>query len=80
MQEKERERKALEARSRDFNIGKYLYERGQYPEAAAAFTKALDAEGPFSQLGGEVQLWLALAYQVGPGVFPWVSHPLLLVA
>jgi tetratricopeptide (TPR) repeat protein len=64
LQEREAERLAKEARSIDFNRGKYLYERGQYQEAVAALTKALDAEGPFSQLGGEVQLWLALSYQV----------------
>eukprot|EP00884_Botryococcus_braunii_P009122 jgi/Botrbrau1/18210/Bobra.53_1s0069.1 len=62
-EEREAERLAKEARSVDFNRGKYFYERGQYPEAVAALTKALDNEGPFSQLGGEIQLWLALAYQ-----------------
>lgn len=29
------------------------------------FLAALDKSGPFSKLGGDVQMWLALAYQVG---------------
>ena len=30
----------------------------------AFLTQALDREGPFSPMGGEIQLWLALGYQV----------------
>ena len=32
-----------------------------------ALEAALDKEGTFSQLGGEIQMWLALAYQVSVG-------------
>lgn len=39
-------------------------EKGQYPASVALLEKALREEGPFSQLGGEIQMWLALAYQV----------------
>jgi tetratricopeptide (TPR) repeat protein len=46
-----------------FVYGKKAYERGQYPAATQAFERALDEEGPFTGLGGEIQLWLALAYQ-----------------
>ncbi len=37
----------------------------QYPTSVELLTRALDAEGPFSALGGEIQLWLALGLQVG---------------
>lgn len=46
-----------------FKQGKLAYARGQYPASVVLLEIALDEEGPFSQLGGEVQLWLALAYQ-----------------
>ena len=36
----------------------------QYPTSVELLTRALDAEGPFSALGGEIQLWLALGLQV----------------
>ena len=45
-------------------LGKYAYERGQYQKAVEALEEALDREGPFTQLGGDIQLWLALAYNV----------------
>jgi hypothetical protein len=51
-------------RYQEFTLGKLAYEKGQYPDSVQFFTQALDKEGPFSPLGGEVQLWLALAYQV----------------
>jgi hypothetical protein len=47
-----------------FAQGKVAYERGQYPASARLLEQALNEEGPFTQLGGEIQLWLALAYQV----------------
>jgi len=46
-----------------FKQGKLAYARGQYTASVVLLEIALDQEGPFSQLGGEVQLWLALAYQ-----------------
>ena len=60
--------KKLEAekaeRYREFTLGKYAYGKGQYQFSTQLFTAALDREGPFSPMGGEIQLWLALAYQV----------------
>lgn len=57
-------RREREARSLLFNQGKEAYARGAYPNSALLLERALDEEGPFTPLGGEVQLWLALAYQV----------------
>lgn len=48
-------------------MGKYAYERGRYQDAVLALELALNKEGPFSQLGGDIQMWLALAYQVSAG-------------
>lgn len=56
-------RKEKEARAVKFSQGKIAYERGQYDTAAKLFETALNEEGPFTQLGGEIQMWLALAYQ-----------------
>ena len=52
------------AKQREFMLGKLAYGKGQYNNSVQLFTQALDREGPFSPLGGEIQLWLALAYQV----------------
>jgi hypothetical protein len=52
------------ARYREFTLGKLAYEKGEYPRAVQFLTQALDREGPFSPTGGEIQLWLALGYQV----------------
>lgn len=46
-----------------FSLGKLAYERGNYTASLELLEKALDEEGPFTILGGEIQLWLALAYQ-----------------
>ncbi|CAL8463999.1 g3534 [Coccomyxa elongata] len=51
------------AKQREFTLGKLAYGKGQYNSSVQLFTQALDKEGPFSPLGGEIQLWLALAYQ-----------------
>ena len=64
-QEKARAKAAELERSREFSVGKYAYERGRYQDAVVALEEALNKEGPFSQLGGDIQMWLALAYQVG---------------
>jgi hypothetical protein len=40
------------------------YERGEYPQSVALLEQALKDVGEYSVVGGEVQLWLALAYQV----------------
>jgi tetratricopeptide (TPR) repeat protein len=55
--------KEKEERSALFTQGKVAYSRGQYPRSAALLESALNEEGPFTLLGGEMQLWLALAYQ-----------------
>eukprot|EP00887_Chlorella_sp_A99_P000247 scaffold13.g247.t1 len=52
-----------EARAVKFKQGKTAYARGQYPASVALLESALNEEGPLSLLGGEIQLWLALAYQ-----------------
>ena len=52
------------ARYREFSLGKLAYAKGDYPTSVQYFTAALDREGPFSPMGGEIQLWLALGYQV----------------
>ena len=48
----------------EFEAGKELYGVGRYVEAEEIFMQALDLSGPYTKLGGEIQLWLALAYQV----------------
>lgn len=64
MQEAERQRREQAAKNKQFFLGKLAYGKGRYPESARLFEIALDKEGPFSKLGGEIQLWQALAYQV----------------
>lgn len=44
--------------------GKRAYEKGLYQDSVRLFEKALNEEGWMSRLGGDIQLWLALAYQV----------------
>lgn len=56
-------RREREARAAKFTAGKAAYARGQYPTSVTLLEAALEEAGPFSQLGGEVQMWLALAYQ-----------------
>lgn len=51
------------AKREKFTLGKLAYERGEYSASTQFLEAALNDEGPFSVLGGEVQLWLALAYQ-----------------
>ena len=64
IQEAELQRREQAAKSKQFSLGKLAYGKGLYPESARLFEVALDKEGPFSKLGGEIQLWQALAYQV----------------
>ena len=66
-QEAELQRKEQAAKNKQFALGKLAYGRGLYPESVRLFEIALDKEGPFSKLGGEIQLWQALAYQVCSG-------------
>ncbi len=46
------------------DLGKEAYACGEYAAAVKLLEKAVEEVGPDSQLGGEAQLWLALAYQV----------------
>ena len=41
------------------------YERGEYPESVAALEQAVQDVGADTNMGGDAQLWLGLAYQVG---------------
>lgn len=58
----EADARAKAEKARKFEVGKALYAKGMYPQSVRALIVALDAEGPFTQLGGEIQLWLALAH------------------
>ena len=63
LQRAEELRQEREQRAVKFGQGKAAYARGWYAASVALFEQALNEEGSLSQLGGEVQLWLALAYQ-----------------
>ncbi|KAK9844603.1 hypothetical protein WJX74_004472 [Apatococcus lobatus] len=47
----------------NFERGKHAYSHGRYAAAVASFKRALDEEGPFTGMGGDIQMWLALAYE-----------------
>ena len=49
-----------------FVAGRKYYERGNYEDATMLFVQALKEQsgGGDSRLGGDIQLWLGLAYQV----------------
>ena len=49
------------------------YERGEYPESVAALEQAVQDVGADTNMGGDAQLWLGLAYQVG-GWVVWMSE------
>ena len=63
-----------------FALGKKAYEKGQYVASSELLYQALEeADGPYTHLAGDIQLWLGLAYQVphllasiaiSPGVAP----------
>ncbi|CAG9465607.1 unnamed protein product [Pedinophyceae sp. YPF-701] len=59
----QKQREAEAPGTQEFVIAQKLYERGRYPEAVKMFERALDESGPFNRRGGDIQLWLALAYQ-----------------
>jgi tetratricopeptide (TPR) repeat protein len=46
-----------------FNLGKQALERGFPQDAIQALETALDQSYPQSYLGGEIQIWLATAYE-----------------
>ena len=45
-----------------FQAGIYSFERGNYQSAIAQFQQALSAVNEKTQIGGEIQIWLANAY------------------
>ena len=49
-----------------FVAGRKCYEKGLYTDSVALFQQALSDQhgGRDSRLGGDIQLWLGLAYQV----------------
>ena len=64
MQEAEELRRLKEVNNVKFSQGKKAYSIGQYMASMLLFQEALQKEGEYSALGGEIQLWLALAFQV----------------
>ncbi|GAB4379084.1 MAG: hypothetical protein Kow00121_32420 [Elainellaceae cyanobacterium] len=46
-----------------FRVGQATFERGRYRESVEALEKAVELSGAYSQLGGEIQIWLVNAYQ-----------------
>eukprot|EP00892_Ulva_mutabilis_P003141 jgi/Ulvmu1/12828/UM098_0009.1 len=50
-----------EAGREEFNFGVSLYERGRYADSQSMLQTALEVSGPFSKLGGDIQIQLALA-------------------
>ena len=64
MQAAEEERRLKDLNNAKFRQGKSAYSTGQYMASMILFQEALQKEGEYSALGGEIQLWLALAYQV----------------
>lgn len=64
LQEAEELRRLKDLNNVKFSQGKKAYSIGQYMASMLLFKEALQKEGEYSALGGEIQLWLALAYQV----------------
>lgn len=58
-----REEEANRPGNAEFEVGKALYGRGEYRRAEEVLLQAVELAGSYSKLGGEAQLWLALAYQ-----------------
>lgn len=47
-----------------FEYGKKAYGKGRYERSVELFAAALqEADGPYSKLAGDIQLWLGLSYQ-----------------
>lgn len=61
---KREEAEAKERLSRNLNLGKRAYEVGEYMASVKLLEQAVQDVGPDTTLGGDAQLWLALAYQV----------------
>ena len=64
LQEAAEAKREKELKSLKFTHGKRAYSTGQYAASLVLFQEALEQEGELSALGGEIQLYLALAYQV----------------
>lgn len=61
--DQEEERLSRAARSGIFDMAKAAYTRGRYANSVTLFEEASKAEGTMSALGGDILMWLALAYQ-----------------
>lgn len=61
--DQEEERLSRAARSGIFEMAKAAYTRGRYADSVHLFEEASKAEGTMSALGGDILMWLALAYQ-----------------
>jgi tetratricopeptide (TPR) repeat protein len=55
--------KDLEAARSRYQEGKRAFERGQYRQAVEALEASVDLTERASRFGGEVQIWLATAYE-----------------
>ena len=47
----------------DYQSGQIAFERGEYRQAVSCFLAALAQVQPNTKIGGEVQVWLATAYE-----------------
>ena len=47
----------------DYQAGQIAFERGEYREAVTYFLAAIADVQPNTKIGGEIQLWLATAYE-----------------
>jgi len=54
---------SLEIAKRRYRNGKAAFENGEYRQAVEELEKACALLGPNTRLGGEVQIWLATAYE-----------------
>jgi tetratricopeptide (TPR) repeat protein len=46
-----------------YQLGRAAFESGRYRESVVALEKAVSLSGPYSALGGDIQIWLVNAYQ-----------------
>ncbi len=47
----------------DYQSGQTAFERGDYRQAVSYFLSAIDRVPPNTKIGGEIQIWLAMAYE-----------------
>lgn len=61
---KKEEKELKERLARNIMLGQKAYEYGEYAQAVKFLEQGVKEAGAESMIGGEGQLWLALAYQV----------------